>query len=65
MIRFFSSSSDLKEYVSENNVITWSGPYGMGSLLYIDFCDLHVVFDCRSDYESWRAAGSPVQISLF
>lgn len=65
MIRFFPSSSALKEYVSEHNVITWSGPYGMGSLLFIDSSDLHVVFGCRSDYESWCAAGSPVQISLF
>lgn len=65
MIRFFPSSAALKDYVSKNNVITWSGPYGMGSLLYIDSVDLHVVFGSRTDYELWCAAGSPEQISLF
>lgn len=65
MIEFFSSSAALKEFVSKNNVITFHGAYGVGSLLFIDSSDLHVVFGCRSDYESWCAAGSPVQISLF
>lgn len=65
MIQFFSSSAALKEYVSRYNVIHWSGSYGFGSLLFIDCDNLHVCFESRSDFDSWCAAGRPVQISLF
>nr|DAH83106.1 MAG TPA: hypothetical protein [Microviridae sp.] len=62
---FFSSSSDLKEYVCKNNVIVWHGSYGLGSLLFIDSCMLHVVFSDREDYENWVSSGSPEQLTLF
>lgn len=64
---FFLTSAALNDYVNANNVITWHGDYGMGSLLFIDSdsLHLHVVFDTRSDYEDWLASGSPIQISLF
>lgn len=62
----FLSSDDLKAYVAANNVITWHGIYGMGSLTFIDTSDLHIVFTSRSDYENWRDGKyAAVQFSLF
>ena len=65
MIRYFSSSALLKDYVWKDNAVSWYGRYGLGSLLFIDSGDLYVVFDTPSEYESWRVAGCSDQISLF
>ncbi len=64
---FFSDSNSLIAYVKENNVVTWHGSFGIGNLNFIDNRNLHVVFDSRSEYESWVASGKPVnfQLSLF
>lgn len=65
MIHFFQTSDALREYVRQNDVITWHGDYGLGLLSMIDTSSLHVVFDSQCDYECWDAAGRPVQMSLF
>lgn len=62
---FFSSSSDLMDYVHRNDVTVWHGDYGMGTLLFIDSSTLHVVFSNRKEYEDWLLVGSPEQLTLF
>lgn len=60
----FPDSLSLQSYVRQHNVITWHGCYGIGSLMFIDSYDLHIVFDSRRDYENWCNAGKPVNVQL-
>lgn len=60
----FPDSASLAAYVRQNNVVTWHGDYGMGNLIFIDCRDLHIVFNSRSEYESWHTSGRPVNFQL-
>lgn len=67
-MKMFSSSKDLQDYVRENNVITWHGIYGIGSLTFIDSPTLHIVFENDKEYRIWDSSGRSLdgfQYSLF
>lgn len=65
MVHYFVDSDSMMAYVHAHDVTVWHGDFGLGTLTFIDGVDLHVVFDSRSDYENWSAAGCPVQMTLF
>ena len=68
-VHFFSTEESLKRYVDQNDVITWRGFVGFGSLEFISCPSrgLFVVFDNHAAYEKWVKNGRLVefQLSLF